>query len=811
MPTFDVREYQTVIIAALLHDIGKMLQRGSFGELDTKGQHPAVSAVFVDAFKDLFSECVDFDLLKLLVQRHHENPAAFEPNLLCQNAPSGYRNLCFLVSRADNYSSSERGEKAEKFQDYKETPLASVLGRIRIDKASPDIMRYRLGPFTPEKVFPEAFSVYEKGEVNRHLAQFGQAFQVLRSAVASKKFDVLFSHIATLLLQFAWNIPSNTQEVIPDVSLYDHLKTTAAIAACLYQYHAPDIKESDIKDDVKEKFCLLSGDLSGIQNYIFSISHVGIGGAAKRLRARSLYLSLLSDMASHRILHAFNLPLTNILMASGGKFYVLLPSTPSVTPIINSIQREIDEWLYKEYNGEISMNLALVTFSGNDFEHFDRISDEVGNRLLRAKKTSFRSILTREDGWDEDRFLIPIDFGEEEKLCKVCGKFQGERDLEDNCFICARCSNDKALGRLLPNAQLISFYQGDTGKFTGFPGYSFDIGKPKGTPYLVMSLDGYINPEFNYPYAVSYKANYIPIVNETDSSCETCKKSLCEEKNALRPGQPLLFQCIANRSMGQPMLGFLKADVDNLGAVFAIGLKGEDGSSNATVSRVSTLSRLLDAFFSGFVTDLIRRKFKDVYTVYSGGDDLLLIGPWNIIIDLAAELNSDFTRFGCHNANLTFSAGIALVKQNHPVFRSVEMADTFLEHSKRNQTGGLEKASATIFGDTLHWERLKDLLERAADLARWLEQGAVSAGFVHNLLDYAEMYRKFKITGKTAYLKFLPLLTYDIARNLDGGREDKREARAWAENLKDLSNPQLDHLGVVVNHALMARRGGKDE
>ena len=36
------KEYQTVILAALLHDIGKFIQRGSFA-LNVEGKHPEVS------------------------------------------------------------------------------------------------------------------------------------------------------------------------------------------------------------------------------------------------------------------------------------------------------------------------------------------------------------------------------------------------------------------------------------------------------------------------------------------------------------------------------------------------------------------------------------------------------------------------------------------------------------------------------------------------------------------------------------------------------------------------------------------------
>src|SRR3972149_8013195 len=169
MNDFNKREYQTIVLGALLHDVGKMLQRGSFGSLDTKGQHPQVSSDFVSAFRDFFSRFLDFDLLKTLVQHHHENPVSFKGGLLCQNAPEEYRALSYLVSRADNYSSSERGEKAELYQDLKATPLVSIFSRIKLNKELPEQYRYRLNPLMPRNAFPEKFNKYEDSEVNKHL------------------------------------------------------------------------------------------------------------------------------------------------------------------------------------------------------------------------------------------------------------------------------------------------------------------------------------------------------------------------------------------------------------------------------------------------------------------------------------------------------------------------------------------------------------------------------------------------------------------------------------------------------------------
>ena len=89
---------------------------------------------------------------------------------------------------------------------------------------------------------------------------------------------------------------------------------------------------------------------------------------------------------------------------------------------------------------------------------------------------------------------------------------------------------------------------------------------------------------------------------------------------------------------GFEALGILKADVDNLGTIFSFGIK------NKTISKVASLSRQLNYFFSLYLPYLLKnnKKYKNIYTVFAGGDDLFLIGPWNIIIDFSKELNEEF-------------------------------------------------------------------------------------------------------------------------------------------------------------------------
>ncbi len=806
MTNFNQREYQTVILGALLHDVGKMLQRGSFGSLNTEGKHPQVSSNFVSAFKDFFSRFVDFDLLKTLVQRHHEDTRLGD-ELICQNAPKEYRALSYLVSHADNYSSSERGEKSEDYQDFKLTPLVAPFSRIKLDKELPVKLKYRLNALMPENAFPEKFDIYGDEEYNEHLQKFGFEFSAFVEKTKHNDFDSMFTNLMTILMKYAWCIPSNTQEGIPDVSLFDHLKTTCAISACLYQYHYPSLIEKEIKDDKADKFILLIGDLSGIQNYIFNITHIGAGGVAKRLRARSFQLSMISEIISHKILHAFNLPLVNILMVSGGKFYILLPNTQDAADKILTIRKDIDIWFYENLNAEINVNIATMPLSGDDFEHYGIKMKEINQSLQKVKKKPFNSIMA-DNAWKEDMAVLNIDFGEEEKLCKACRKFPGQA-RDDGKIICNNCNNDKEIGQRLPNTHYIAFYKNDTGRFNGYFGYSFDLLddlRARDNAYLLMNI---LDADINYKIPTEYRpiANYIStfISNE---DCVTCKTNECTERGNIRAGQPKFFECISGESNGRKMLGYLKADVDNLGGIFAFGLKDKE-KDYGSVSRIATLSRMLDIFFSGYMQKLIEDNYPELYTVYSGGDDVLVVGPWDSIINFADELNSEFKRFTCNNDNITLSAGIAFVKHNYPVFRAVEMADNALDASK-----DLGKDRLTVFGQTVEWKDVKNVIDESEKLKGWLKDNKISSGFARNLLFYSQMNKQFQETGKTEYLRFLPLMTYDIARNLpslNNKDAEKREIRLWAEDLKKLDVPMLQNLGIIVNYALNANRGGKNE
>ena len=816
-----VKEYRTVVLAAFLHDIGKFLQRGSFSWLKDRVKHPERSGEFIGAFQDLFTEVADVALLRTLVEHHHEHPS-FGDFTVQKVGRDRDRALAYLVSEADNLSSAERGEAADEYQDFKTTPLAPVFGRVKLEekgKATP--LRYHARPLGDPAslgaIFPEAFPEFAPGEMNSLLKGFGEEFNGLSKGVSRTEFDSLLTHLMGILHKYTWCVPSNTQEPQPDVSLYDHLKTTAAIAACLYRYHEAEgtLDEKHVKANAK-KFLMVVGDLSGIQSYIFNIATAGAGGVARRLRARSLFIQLITEVAAHRILRDSDLPLTNMVMQSGGKFYLLLPNMDETKETVKKVQQEIDEWLLKEMNGEVALNLAMVNFGHEGFKPesvkgggFGRLLGEINSRLQTRKRQSFKESLQSSGAWEEHEFLRPITF-EGEKPCRSCGKFPGHFSGGEE-KLCGRCQRDTDWGRLIPSAKYIAFFADETSGDLPILGTSASLwNKPVSgvSPYLVLKLNDLdMGDLYRYAALPRYLANHIP--RAKDFECDKCRISgTCEERREKGETDPATFQCLAAYSNGRPLLGFLKADVDNLGKIFTFGLKrdkaDDEGRSYDTISRLTTMSRMLDLFFSGWVEHLTRDEFKHCYTIFSGGDDLFLVGPWDEILSLVERVRDDFARY-TGNPEITLSAGVFINKDRFPVSRAAAETDDAVEGAKQ---GG--RNAVTVLGQPLSWTEWVCARNEWKRLAQSEED--VSSGFLYNLLRYAEMWKDYKKRGNVLGLRFQPLLAYDVGRNID--RRKSPQLNNWAERLLQIpidaeAEHVLDNLGLATSLAIFSRRGGK--
>jgi len=812
-----------IALAGLLHDIGKFSQRAELELSSTsKGMESSICKCTPQGYYSHRHVLWTNEFFEIFVGHPHLGTTLEQDSIA--NLSAYHHNpstrLQDLIQLADCLSSgSERQEDEEISGDrehYKKSRLHVIFDYLKLEEKqnSQPMYRYELDPMDDdlENGFPTPVANLSPKEGEKLVAAYGALWDSFREeleSVAVRDTGHFLMVILSLLEKYTWCIPSSTMDR-PDISLYDHAKTTAAIATVLYRYHE---QKGDLADaflsvhDNTSKFRLLIGDLSGMQNYIFNIKNVGVGGTAKRLRARSFYVSTVADVASHALLNDFGLPLTNLVIASGGKFYLLLPDTPDAEEIIAQRNRIFSRWLIDNVNGEIALNLASVSCSCKEMLNFNKVLKRVNDALQTSKERSFASSLMAEDGWQMDAFLLSDrDFGADEELCPSCRKFPGTHKKDEGIVLCRHCAEDVNIGADLARAVGVQFFRGKQGQYTIFDNYSFSIAKKKKD----FSKDAYLVQQFNDweigAAMVALRprpfANHVPLFDDT--LCRSCEKSECGDKAGAIPGRPKYFNCLAEASRGRKSLGVFKADVDNLGLIFIKGFRSE---KEKCISRITTLSRLLEGFFTGRLDCLLRSEYMDIYTVYAGGDDLLMLGPWDQVLQFSRRVQKEFSQFTCNNPAFTLSAGVAAVKPRLPIYAAIGYAEDLLGKAKDNCAIGAKepKNQFAALGDIIKWDDFDAVQKEAERLATWQEGKKVSVGFVRLLRDSAEQFFNYKASreGATSYLRFVPMLAYGIARNIPPKEE---ELLKWAQELTDLNSKNLRNLTFISNYSIQTNR-----
>ncbi len=172
------------------------------------------------------------------------------------------------------------------------------------------------------------------------------------------------------------------------------------------------------------------------------------------------------------------------------------------------------------------------------------------------------------------------------------------------------------------------------------------------------------------------------------------------------------FEELAKNAEGVKKLGVLRADVDNLGQAFVKGFESEkNGNRYVTISRTATFSRKLSIFFKRYVNGLLRNgvywlggksepseRFAAV--VYSGGDDVFIVGAWSDIIGFAVDLHNSLTRFA--QETLTISAGIGIYPPKYPIVAMAREVEALEDAAKSYP----EKNAVAIFNEsnTYSWK-----------------------------------------------------------------------------------------------------------
>lgn len=542
---------------------------------------------------------------------------------------------------------------------------------------------------------------------------------------------------------------------------------------------------------------LIIGDLSGIQDYLFDVASEG-GRQARRLRARSFYIQLVAECLALRILKAAGCVKEQLLFCGAGKF--IIEARVLSVEQRQALQAEADEmtrWLLKKTNAQLRFSLAI-----NDRGDSPQLLYENTIQLLQQEKLqSWASVATRLGQWETSELLL-------ESIsppCDLCRRRKGivsDTDIDTGQIktICSRCNDDRQLGGLIPETQWIALSEAEHSNVSSssfiLPGWNVSLTKGR--------------PAFNDGPLLHLTTQSKDIhTNDSQIFSRALIRHIPRDPDDNRTATD--FQTIAEQSQGDQLLAVFKADVDSLGNFI------DDLLAPAQDFKpLSQFSREMDSFFGVTLNnEMGKPDWNWIYTIFAGGDDLLLVGPWQVMFNFAERVNSLFRQqFG--SRGLTISAGITLIKPKRSIKHAVEKAEELLRIAKSQSAfnANVAKDQVAAFGQVWKWQHHATILASAKKLAQWVDDGIAERGWLHTLLRLGEWRMQGGLSGAMATSR----LAYLVARNYprkDDKDSRKRELRHWADQLiTDFDtgkNVETLYLPSIVRYAITATRSTKTE
>ena len=539
-----------------------------------------------------------------------------------------------------------------------------------------------------------------------------------------------------------------------------------------------------------------TGDFSGIQGYVLDVKTAG-NRQAQRLRARSFLVELFERAALFQLERRFGVAEDDVLVRGGGGFTVRLPADAD-TGELERFAADMQQRLWRETGGEVQFALGW----GYD------TAEKARNSLERQKRRPALSLLQRDNEWaiaDADGAGATLPAPGE---CDVCGHSRGpqvrresDEDPEKTCPICVQAA------RIGGNLTWWNWMRPE-------------------------ASDGGVGTGAADAEALGVKFSASPQERPGAFRAGRWVPRHADGRRGLR------FSEIAAESRGDPRLAVLKADVDDMGMWV-----GEVAARDETYGELRRFSRRLHSFFVDEMQDLLARSYPLIYTIYAGGDDLLLVGPWDTTLDFVGCLQQRFQSGPGQEYGITFSAGIHLTPHDVPIRYAVEHAEDLLEQAKDKDQEGKNRCSAlgtvceivpglpgrvcqsknrcAALGTIWHWERHSAIIRDGKRLA---QSGAGYRSLLHRLLQLA-------VDDSTERGLRAARWSYQVERNVPQGRNASSaavELRGWAQKaLRFFDEPpgfipykeqdelaarenrrRLEETAASLRYALLATRAG---
>ena len=434
----------------------------------------------------------------------------------------------------------------------------------------------------------------------------------------------------------------------------------------------------------------------------FIFERLATKNAAKVLRSKSAFIQIFTQILAEYICDRLGIDKNYILTINAGKFEMLAPFEDVD---LSGIQKKVDEYFIKNFYGLSGAVVCGVGVSKNEWENdYKNFRDRVAKAVEMAKFQKF----------DLPHTNPVLDYGEgidNQTLCKICNIRKIE---QQNCHICDIFVD---LGKRLTQKEA----------------------KEIASDELGIVFDDFV----------------------TNIKIDSRIKSYIPKKEY---GEPLTFEEIAKNScegedVGIKALGIIKADVDNMGNY----IKNSDITKNFT--NFDEFSKGLDSFFSIYVPKLLREKYRNIYTVFAGGDDLFLIGAWDEVMSFAREIREQFKEY-VKDDSLSISFGLSIAKPSTPVSYLATHTEELLEDAK----GVDGKDSLAIWGETVKWDSYLQVFEALQKVFE--NYGQLETSTIYRFLQFCDMSKRAK-AGDVKETIWKSKLNYLFSRNLDIKKDAK--------------------------------------
>jgi len=812
---------RNIIIASLLHDVGKYynFKKGS--------NHPENSALLIDKIlKNVEARKVeerlgiDFLKIKNLVKNHHS---------YVEDLPLR------ILQKADRSTSLEREESEKTEKERISTPLSCIFSIIKPLHTFYGIggkSRYFVGKRISEliKLIEKNDSTTisslilkdseEETDIKSYYSE--RNWQEMENLLVSvfknpKDIEVLISNLDVTLFDFLKLIPSDVHEEEAFIPLYDHLKLTAAISLILSK-SVQEFKSMQ-QESFPSEITAISVDIGNIQNFISKSYNYEEArkGATKRIRGRSCFISLITEIIADYIVEKLGLTSLNIIRASAGNIFIISHKLKEEEK--KKLKEDIEDFVLKEFKGDLLVSIVFLDYDiaslfvvgdtslENEKKKFEDLLMEISIRIEKEKAKRFSSVLSEIAEMNKKKAGTEI--------CKICGN-----SLENDNEYCKLCEFLKDFGGDIVKNNFIVVIKNASRELLNKikKEYTIKIGKNSRNSqvsYTILAVDrnevGSLIREGGDFYLFFFlnqlsdvlenreliqkvklkplmEYSYVPIDEEgriLPIECEEGEKSSDEKR------KDLLNRVEVQTKGKKSIVNFNKLcvayfDLDNAGKIFG-GSKDKTykviypqmlNDSNLQIisfkvsdmspSRWTTLS-FFTHFFFGVIANKLAEKW-NVYVVFSGGDDIKIFGsPYEVL-----NFYFDFVKeFVCYfEGKLSFSGGILLADKTTPIFNSIRMVEELESIGKRFCIGTNEVKGSVAFINRNYvfpiyssWY-MEKMFNELLNVVKINEEGMISTSSLFNIYRIASSHIKnIDITdGRTAFVGF-SRIEYILKRN----------------------------------------------